>query len=209
MDGTSHKLFAERLLAACGLDAKYTVWGIAPDKIELYVHRLQHRFSKMSWLYDGFSLIAPVNELRINDDKRAIALCIVSHYYLDMFNAVLPAFGVFPPFITKNIPDENICELVKDLNVLTNETPIAFCNEENELFDTLEEGLAEDYMKAMITSLCQHTYPIRPNINVRAWRYIEDFIGEGKLWGADDLIGTMDEFTLRYEDLIKIWCEKI
>jgi len=209
MDGTSHKLFAERLLAVCGLDAKYTVWGVAPDKIELYIHRWQHRFSKMYWLYNGFSLIAPVNENPVDDDKRAIALCIVSHYYLDMFNAVLPAFGGFPPFITINVPNENVQELVKDLNVLTNETPIAFCNEESELFDELEEGSADDYMKAMITSLCRHTYPIRPNINMRAWRYIEDFIGEGKLWVANDLTAEMDVFTLRYEDLIKLWCEKI
>lgn len=97
MDIGTHLIFSEKLLEICSLEKEYKIWGIAPDVVEKH-HRWQHSFSKIRWIYNRFE-----ERHEPSKDKKAISLCVVSHLYLDMFNAFLPAF-TFPPYVTMNVP---------------------------------------------------------------------------------------------------------
>jgi len=132
---------------------------------------------------------------------------VLSHLYLDMFNGILPAF-TFPPYFTMNVPVEEIKELVKDLNYLSYPAPEEFYEEERKVFEELKEGEACDYIYAMIISLDDYTYLWRPNIKRRAIKYLEDFVGE-RIEIKKDLVEEMREFTEKYKNLIKKWCERI
>lgn len=201
MDIRTHLIFSEKLLEICGLKKEYKIWGIAPDMVEKH-HRWQHSFSKIGWIHNRFG-----EKHEPSKDRNAISLCVVSHLYLDMFNGVLPAF-TFPPYFTMNVPVGEIKELVKDLNYLSYSTPEEFYEEERQVFEELKEGEACDYICAMIISLADYTYLWRPNIKRRAIKYLEDFVGE-KIEIKKDLVEEMREFTEKYKNLIKKWCERI
>ena len=201
MDIKTHFIFSEKLLEICGLDSDYKIWGIAPDMVETY-HRWQHKFSKIRWIYNGFK-----EKHEPCKDRKAISLCVVSHLYLDMFNGLLPAF-IFPPYITLNIPVEEIKELVKDLNYLSFSTPEGFYEEERTIFEELNEGEAYEYIYAMVISLADHTYPWRPNVKRRAIKYVESFVEE-RIEIKEDLVDEVGGFTDKYKKLVKKWCERI
>lgn len=201
MDIKTHFIFSEKLLEICGLDGDYKIWGIAPDMVEKY-HRWRHKFSKIRWIYKRFG-----EKHEPCKDRKAISLCVISHLYLDMFNGVLPAF-IFPPYITLNIPVEEIRELVKDLNYLSFSTPEEFYEEERTIFEDLNEGEACEYISVMIISLADHTYLWRPNVKRRALKYLEGFIEE-RIEIRRDLVEEVREFTERYKKLVIKWCEKI
>ncbi len=201
MDIGTHLIFSEKLLEICSLEKEYKIWGIAPDVVEKH-HRWQHSFSKIRWIYNRFR-----EKHEPSKDRKAIALCVVSHLYLDMFNGVLPAFA-FPPYFTMNVPVEEIKELVKDLNYLSYSAPEGFYEEERKIFGELKEGEAYDYIYAMIAPLADYTYLWRPNVRRRAIKYLEDFVGE-RIEIKKDWVEEMSGFTEKYKNLIKTWCERI
>jgi len=201
MDIKTHLIFSKKLLELCSLEKEYTTWGIAPDRVEKH-HRWRHSFSNINWIYTTFE-----KSNVPSTDKNAISLCVVSHLYLDMFNAILPAFK-FPPYFTINVPKGEIRELIKDLNFLTFSAPDEFYEEECHVFEDLKEGEACDYIPAMIISLADHTYPWKPNIKRRASKYLENFSGE-RIEIREDTVKEMRAFTVKYENFIKRWCAKI
>ena len=133
MDSRSHKLFAGILLEAVRKDISYESWGESPDMDMKFFHRWwRHRFSVMNKIYrEGFSKYQVISmedaarcvvtgrqhlhktDIEEKVDKNAIALCITSHFYLDIFNGWVFPFGIFYPVLPKNTI---VAEVLDDIN---------------------------------------------------------------------------------------------
>jgi hypothetical protein len=95
MDQKSHELFAQVLLEAVErTDVSPKLWGNAPDIDINFLHRwYRHRISVLPAIYkENLKGCEPEDV-----DKDAIALCITSHLYLDIFNGLLFPFGFWHP----------------------------------------------------------------------------------------------------------------
>ena len=95
MDPKSHELFAQALLEAVEkTDVSPKIWGNAPDIDIKFLHR---------WYRHRISVLPNIFKENLNGcepeivDKDAIALCVVSHLYLDIFNGLLFPFGFWHP----------------------------------------------------------------------------------------------------------------
>lgn len=131
MDEKSHELFAEILLEAAGKSHTSPKWGIAPDIDMAFLHRwYRHRISVLPKIYAEFPTVERLPGFRVSDaDLDAIALCIVSHLYLDIFNGWVFPFGVWNPIYPKKTVVDGVIEdldkpklLVKELRRLAGES---------------------------------------------------------------------------------------
>ncbi len=131
MDEKSHKLFAKILLEAAGKSDTSPEWGIAPDIDMSFLHRwYRHRVSVLPKIYVEFPLAGRLPGFRISDaDLDAIALCVVSHLYLDIFNGWVFPFGIWNPIYPQKTVIDGVIEdtgkpelLVKELRRLAGES---------------------------------------------------------------------------------------
>lgn len=106
MDEKSHELFAQVLLEHVGSTHTPTIWGTAPDLDLKFFHRwYRHRISKLPQLYKEINRPQDI-------DTEEIALCVVSHLYLDIFNGYVFPFGLWHPIFPE---DTIIIDMLSDL----------------------------------------------------------------------------------------------
>lgn len=116
MDSRSHELFAEILLKSVNNTTVSPLWGTAPDIDMPFLHRWRrHRISVISKTYWEF-LFQSAEVLKVVKDtsnKDAVALCIASHLYLDIFNGIVFPFGLCHPIYPE---DTVISEVLDDFD---------------------------------------------------------------------------------------------
>jgi hypothetical protein len=200
MDGKSHELFAGILLDAAGAGNIRVppAWGVAPDIDTPFLHRwYRHRISVLPEIYSEFlqanlgSLSNP--EADGTDTKDAVALCVVSHLYLDIFNGWVFPFGFFYPLypektIVAGVLDDinNPKLLVKELTKLASGMDAystQFYNDSKNLMAALvpDNAMMEDIIAHLVTRLAWYAYPnIASSIYREAMQQISDFTGNVK-----------------------------
>lgn len=100
MDGKSHEIFAGILLDAAGAGNRRipSAWGVAPDIDIPFLHRwYRHRIGVLPKIYSEFLQANPLPNPDADGTKDEVALCVVSHLYLDIFNGWVFPFGFFYP----------------------------------------------------------------------------------------------------------------
>lgn len=105
MDQRTHELFAQVLLeAAEETNTSPKIWGNGPDIDIKFLHRwYRHRISVLPEIFkENLENLKDCNPEIV--DKDAIALCIVSHLYMDIFNGIVFPFGIWHPIY----PEETI-----------------------------------------------------------------------------------------------------
>jgi hypothetical protein len=118
MDSKSHELFTKVLLNSVNKTDVSPMWGNCPDIDMNFLHRwYRHRISVIQKTYDEFPFTSTKdsnNLLQENtNDKDAVALCVVSHLYLDIFNGWVAPFGAWHIIS----PDKSVIgELFKDID---------------------------------------------------------------------------------------------
>lgn len=145
MDDKTHKLFAQVLLEATEENNTSSSWGIAPDIDMKFLHRWRrHRISVLPEIYkENYSNVNNVKDI----DKDAITLCIVSHFYLDIFNAWVFPFGLLHPIypentIIKDVLNDigNVKLLIEDLKNLSGLMTF------NKMFYAESKGIMQEFV---------------------------------------------------------------
>lgn len=169
MDGNSHEIFAKVLLGAAKNTTTSPSWGRAPDMDLKFLHRwYRHRISVLPQIFDEFPLPDryPV-AVEDHDDKDAIAMCIISHLYLDLFNGPVYPFGFWNPIYPKKTIISDLLKdindpkaLVAELNLLTGKTPWAddFYAGSKDIMSTFASNWQthEDFVAVMVCRLAQY-----------------------------------------------------
>jgi hypothetical protein len=139
MDWRSHRLFGGILLNKLEKDLNYDSWSLGPDTDIGPLHRwYRHRFSVLNEICrDSMEICHPISsetsEGQIGTqmldkkgsvrsiDKDAVALCITSHFYLDMFSGYIAPFGILYPICPHKTVTKNMLENKNGTKVLINE----------------------------------------------------------------------------------------
>lgn len=157
MDRYTHVNLGNALLLKSGLNPEFTDWAGVPDYDSNFLHRYKyHRFSVLDKIFQ----VGQEHGLR-NDDKTAIALCIISHFWNDIFNAPIWCFGF--PFAAYYVEiakaeDYDIAELKKDMDALSfpdvaDAAIKKYFEESNTLFEENLNGYSADELIYGLISL--------------------------------------------------------
>jgi hypothetical protein len=196
MDGRSHELFAGILLDAVGAGNRRIppAWGVAPDIDIPFLHRwYRHRISVLPKIYSEFLQANPLPNPDADGIKDEVALCVVSHLYLDIFNGWVFPFGFFYPLypektIVAGVLDDinNPKLLTKELTILAGSTDAystQFYNDSKNLMAALvpDNATVEDLIAHLVTRLSWHADPnTSSSICKEAMKHISDFTGNVK-----------------------------
>ena len=171
MDWRSHRLFGGVLLKKVGKDLNYDSWSLAPDVDIGPLHRWhRHRFSVLNEICrDGMDICHPIsdaighNEKRIdNIDKDAVALCVTSHFYLDMFSGYIAPFGILYPICPDKTVTKDILEnrngtksLIEELRTLpiTDEFSAKFYGASKTIMNELASAMSLFNLEEMTSML--------------------------------------------------------
>jgi len=159
MDARSHILFGTTILSKCNLGPAYALWSTTPDTdLWSLQHRYKrHRFSVLPKIY---SESITLNPSLPKSDKIAIALMILSHFYLDIFNGYIFCWGLRCPSI--HIPPHVTSEYIDDLNynLLHNKPDEAietFFAKSESLFNTLPTMSTDEAFTFLLGDLTRYT----------------------------------------------------
>jgi hypothetical protein len=196
MDGKSHELFAGILLDAAGAGNRRIppTWGVAPDRDIPFLHRwYRHRISVLPKIYSEFLQANPLPNPDADGTKDEVALCVVSHLYLDIFNGWVFPFGFFYPLypektIVASVLDDidNPKLLVKELTRLAGSTDAystQFYDDSKNLMAALvpDNATVEDLIAHLVTRLAWYADPnTASSIYKEAMKHISDFTGNVK-----------------------------
>ena len=121
MDARSHTQFAEALLARAGKSSLYIKWGNAPDIDTGFLHRwYRHRISVIEKTFSEYDIIKDGSPANI--DRDAIALGIISHLYLDIFNGIVFPFGLWHPIYPEKTVINDVLEEIDDPKLLVEDS---------------------------------------------------------------------------------------
>ncbi|MDD3813290.1 MAG: hypothetical protein PHZ02_01480 [Desulfocapsaceae bacterium] len=119
MDAKSHVLFTGTLLKQSGKNESYSTWGNAPDIDMGFLHRwYRHRISVIG------DVFRECKGAQNDADRDTVALGIISHLYLDIFNGIIFPFGIWYPIYPEKVVINEVLEdipklLVEDLRKLS------------------------------------------------------------------------------------------
>ena len=109
MDTKSHLIFGEEICRYFDWSEDYASWAVAPDIDTAFLHRYwRHRFAAIKELYKEYP---KVNHGVPIENKKAIGTLLLSHFYLDIFNAPIFCWGVWLP--ANHIPPEMTDDLLR------------------------------------------------------------------------------------------------
>ena len=157
MDWYTHVNLGKALLLKSELNSEFSDWASVPDADFKFLHRYKyHRFSVLDKIFQ----IGQERGLR-KDDKTAIALCIISHFWNDIFNAPIWCFGFpFAAYYVEIVKaeDYDIAELKKDMDALSypDKAVAAIKNyfeKSNKLFEENLNGYSADELIYGLVSL--------------------------------------------------------
>ena len=196
MDGKSHELFAGILLDAvvAGNRRIPSVWGVATDIDIPFLHRwYRHRISVLPKIYSEFLQTNPLLNPDADGTKDEVALCVVSHLYLDIFNGWVFPFGFFYPLYPEKTIVAGVLNdinnpklLVKELTKLAGGTDAystQFYNDSKNLMAALipDNATVKDLIAHLVTRLSWHADPnTASSIYKEAMKQISDFTGNVK-----------------------------
>ena len=195
MDEKSHELFAEILLEATGKSDTSPDWGTAPDIDMQFLHRwYRHRISVLPRIYVEFPTVERLPGFRIGDaDLDAIALCVVSHLYLDIFNGWVFPFGVWNPIYPRKTVIDGVIEdadkpklLVKELRRLAGESQYTeqFYSDSRKIMEKIlpSDTSVETLTAQLVRRLAYYTdrETIGVNLYSKAMGQIAKFTGNSK-----------------------------
>lgn len=172
MDGRSHVIFGKVILEKAGLPTEYYEWATAPDIDLEFLHRYaRHRFSVIDKIYKEFRQIHPDIPCK---NKEAVTLCIVSHFFLDLYNFPIWCWGL--PFFASHIPPQLTHEFFeKDKNIYFDLPPEFYSKSERIFRKEIPETSSDALINYFLTALSRHTFlGGRPK---KAAKYITKFIG--------------------------------
>lgn len=220
MDERSHKLFASILLEKAGKSKTSPEWSIAPDIDMPFLHRwYRHRIRVLPRIYMEFPTAERLSGFRISDaDLDAIALCVISHLYLDIFNGWVFPFGIWNPIYPKKTVINGVFEdidrprlLVKELRRLAGEGnyPEQFYSDSRKIMENLasSDTSAEEFIAQLVRRLAsyadiRHSYSLYSS----AMKQIGDFTGNSRYTETHIYPFLTDSvcnrFELEYADLI-------
>lgn len=215
MDPKTHELFAQVLLdTVCETDTSSKIWGNAPDVDITFLHRwYRHRINVLPDIYKD-SLKNCKSE---TIDKDAIALCIISHMYIDIFNGWIFPFGVFYPIypedtILNDVLDDldNPKLLVQDLKKLSGS--VAF----SDMFYAESKGIMQEFVNninvkyvpsvidVIVNRLATHTGKNCDDIYKKAMKNIAAFT-RNDIYNnivKTQVVDACEQFEIEYADLI-------
>jgi hypothetical protein len=203
MDWQSHTIFGEVLLDRCELPVEYVGWATAPDidldkKIfGIPLHRYwRHRFTTLPQIFTEYLTLHPS---ALTENKTAIALCITSHFYLDIFNGWIFAWNFKPPAI--HMPSAVVQEYARDLNAnlldANAEEQQIFFKESQTVFEEVPNLNVTDAFSALLTELSRFTsWGATPEV---AAVLIKDFCGLGISFNQSIILSSL---TTRYYNFL-------
>lgn len=208
MDGKSHELFAQVLLEYVGSTHTTAIWGTAPDIDLKFFHRwYRHRISKLPQLYKEINRPKDI-------DTEEIALCVVSHLYLDIFNGNVFPFGLWYPIFPE---DTIIMDVLSDLgepehliNDLINLSGMVSFSEMfyreskgimQEFLENLDTRNTEAITKVILSRLALHSGSGR--VYDTAIKHIAKFTrNSGYIYGKFENDKACEQFEISYADLV-------
>jgi len=91
MDTKSHLIFGKEICRYFDWSEDYASWALAPDIDTAFLHRYwRHHFAAIKELYKEYP---KVNHGVPIENRKAIGTLILSHFYLDIFNAPIFCWG--------------------------------------------------------------------------------------------------------------------
>jgi len=208
MDGKSHELFAQVLLEHVGSTHTSNQWGTSPDIDLKFLHRYwRHRISKLPQIYKEFNRPKDI-------DTEEIALCVVSHLYLDIFNGNVFPFGLWHPIFPE---DTIIMDVLSDLgepgrliNDLKNLSGMVTFSE---MFYQESKGIMQEFLanlgprnntvitKIIVSRLALHSGSAQ--VYDTAMKHIVKFThNSGYSYGKFENNKACEQFEISYADLI-------
>jgi len=181
MDTESHLIFGEEICRYFGWSEDYTSWAVAPDIDVGFLHRYhRHRFSTLESLYKEYPKL--VNGIPM-EDKKIIGTLILSHFYLDIFNAPIFCWGFWLP--ASNIPPEMTDDLLE----------IAITKQKDEFYEKSRKCFrnilshyhdGEEFSGALLNSLRLSTYWLPSFMFLKNLKYFKGFTGYERISLASD-----------------------
>lgn len=155
MDTRSHLIFGKVVLEKAGLDTGYYEWATAPDIDLEFLHRYaRHRFSVIDKIYKDFRRLHPDTPYK---NKETVALCIVSHLFLDLYNFPVWCWGL--PFFASHVPSELTHEFFeKDKNIYFDLPPEFYTKSEEIFRKEIPETSSDALINYFLTALSRHTF---------------------------------------------------
>ena len=215
MDTTSHLIFAKILLEKAGLNPEMEKWGVSPDNDfkDGMIHRVSlHTLNRLEEIEkEG------INQGFPGANKTEIALCVVSHLWLDMFNApvwsfyskkLTPSFRfrLWEYYFPKYGITSAIEEFKKDMERITFHTPSDFHEDSKEIFKKIpEDSDPVVLISLLIRDLWENTLHISDRSLKNTISYIKKSIGQDITVFPSDQLKILEP----YGQLLKRYAEKI
>lgn len=157
MDAKSHELFTQVLLEYIGSKRTPILWGTAPDIDLKFFHRwYRHRISKLPQLYKDINRPEDIY-------TEEIAMCVVSHLYLDIFNGTVFPFGLLHPVFPDNTIINDVLSdldkpnlLIEDLKNLSGMVTFS------EMFYQESRGIMQEFLENLGTLLFPSIFNSEP-----------------------------------------------
>ena len=204
MDTKSHLMFGQVLLNCCKQDISYAEWATAPDidfdkkLFSILLHRYwRHRISTLPEIFAEYSAKYPS---ALTEDKIAIALCILSHLYLDIFNGWVFCWGFSYPatHMSSNVIKEYARDLNQNLLDHYTEKQQTFFNESQTIFEQIPPLRNTDAFLALLSELVRFTSGgVTPQ---KATTQINSFTGLNLTYNS---LPILTPITTRYYNFLK------
>ena len=183
MDRFTHVNLGKALLLKSGLNTEFSDWANAPDYDSEFLHRYwYHRFSVL----DKIVRVGQEHGLR-KGDKTTIALCVISHFWNDIFNAPIWCFGFpFAAYYVEIVKaeDYDIAELKKDMNALSfpdvaNATVKKYFEKSTKLFNEDLNGYsAAELIYGLVSLTANARILFKKGGKAKALKFVSKFTGK-------------------------------